>query len=163
MSDSDLTLGQRLVGVSFNPSGNEKVNTVKQLFADIIDILTENGGAELKLQELFTDMAVNQVVIAQMTAVKALTWGGTPVVVEEVEIDDIDPSTPDAPQDAAPTPDPTPEPVPAPEPQPEPTPPAADPVPTQIPVTSPEPETPNEPTPPVPVEPSPPIQHTIIQ
>lgn len=35
--EKELTLGQRLVGVTFNPSKNKDVDEVKQMAADLID------------------------------------------------------------------------------------------------------------------------------
>lgn len=39
MNDQNLTLGQRRVRLTFNPSGNPEVNDMKQRYADIIDTL----------------------------------------------------------------------------------------------------------------------------
>lgn len=45
-----MTFGEKAVGLTFNPSGDEKVNRAKQLMADAIDLLkdvelekTDNG------------------------------------------------------------------------------------------------------------------------
>lgn len=35
---NELTYGQQAVGLTFNPSGNEKVQKVKELYAEIIDL-----------------------------------------------------------------------------------------------------------------------------
>jgi hypothetical protein len=153
---SDQTLGQRLVGLDFNPSGNEKVNKVKQLFADIIDLVTEDAvNGEPKVQEQFTDLAVSQTVLAQMAAVKAITFEKAPKEpAVDPQVADLAPAaevTPPAP--AEPTP-------PAPEPTPEVTPPAPEPAPQPEP-TPPAPAAPIEP--PAPAEPAATPPHTIIQ
>ena len=37
-ADRELTFGEKAVGITFNPSGDEKVQKVKELYAQIIDI-----------------------------------------------------------------------------------------------------------------------------
>jgi len=146
---SNQTLGQRLVGLDFNPSGSEKVNKVKQHFADIIDLVTEGAESEAKLQEMFTDLAVAETIKAQMVVVKAITWEKKQPAVE-ASVETPTEMVPPAPAEPSPV---------------EPTPTIA-PEPTQIPVATPDPEPPVEPTPQavvVPAEP-PTIQpHIIIQ
>lgn len=78
MSDvqRELSFGEKAVGVTFNPSGDEKVTKVKQLYAEIIDLLTDgdldNGATGLKGRIL--GRAINDAMGAQMWAVKAITW-----------------------------------------------------------------------------------------
>ncbi len=70
-----LTYGQRAVGLSFNPSGDPRVEEAKIAFADIIDALHA-------LRETSTDpevkrhasIAITDTETAQMRTVKALTW-----------------------------------------------------------------------------------------
>ncbi len=71
----DMTRGQQLVGFNFNPSGDEKVAKVKQLCADLIDMLIDITPDSAAQREL-ADTAVKEVITAQMWAVKALTWKG---------------------------------------------------------------------------------------
>lgn len=77
MSDAqrELTFGEKAVGLTFNPSGNERVTKVKQLYAEIIDLLTDgnldNGANGLKGRIL--GRAINDAMGAQMWAVKAIT------------------------------------------------------------------------------------------
>lgn len=70
----ELTYGQKAVGITFNPSGDAKVNEVKELYAKIIDICAElrTGGQNEKSRLL--SMAISQAQIAQMCAVKGITW-----------------------------------------------------------------------------------------
>lgn len=77
----DLTFGQKLVGVKFNPSGNEKVDKVKQLMAEVIDIVVEKDNINLdnywsatNMNDFLKRLAVNELLTAQMAAVKYLTW-----------------------------------------------------------------------------------------
>jgi hypothetical protein len=72
----ELTFGQKAVGVTFNPSQNQAVASVKQKFADLIDDLDglrndPNMGAGVKRH---ASVAITDLETAQMRAVKALTW-----------------------------------------------------------------------------------------
>lgn len=76
MSEKELTFGEKAVGLDFNPSGNEKVAKIKALYAEIIDMLTDgeldNGATGLKGR--LTGRAINDAIVAQMLAVKVLTF-----------------------------------------------------------------------------------------
>ena len=69
------TFGTKAVGLSFNPSGDEKVQKIKELYAQIIDLCdslrTEAGKSEKA--RLFS-VAITEAQGAQMWAVKAITW-----------------------------------------------------------------------------------------
>lgn len=71
-----LTFGEKAVGLSFNPSKNPLVDSLKRKYASIIDDLnearkiTEDGEAKRYLST-----AITQAEISQMLAVKAVTWG----------------------------------------------------------------------------------------
>jgi len=77
-----LTFGEKAVGLTFNPSGDEKVNRAKQLMADAIDLLkdveiekTENGNKMISWEvNVFRTNAFNKIVDAQMALVKYITW-----------------------------------------------------------------------------------------
>lgn len=71
-----LTFGEKAVGLTFNPSGNENVIAIKRAYADIIDALDtlrtaagREGGAGRHFSVAITDAET-----AQMRAVKAITW-----------------------------------------------------------------------------------------
>jgi len=69
-----LTYGQKAVWIGFNPSNNKEVKKLKQLFADIIDILHL-----LRVQASWESVrhysvAITELETAQMRAIKALTW-----------------------------------------------------------------------------------------
>lgn len=76
----ELTYGEKAVGLTFNPSGNEQVQQIKVAYAKLIDQLywslivvsTEVWGAEEK-NELIRE-AIRQAQTAQMWAVKSVTW-----------------------------------------------------------------------------------------
>lgn len=72
---TDQTFGQKAVGMSFNPSGDDAVGQCKQKFADAIDQLQilrlTTESAEVKRM---CSVAITETQTAQMWAVKAITW-----------------------------------------------------------------------------------------
>ena len=72
---SELTFGQKAVGLSFNPGGSETVNQIKSQYAGIIDTLNDHRSAatdpEVKRQ---LSVAITEAQTSQMWAVKAVTW-----------------------------------------------------------------------------------------
>jgi hypothetical protein len=72
---TEQTLGQKLVGLSFNPSGDETVNKVKTLCAEVIDLLDKQALESPEgLKNKICSDAIQQMITAQMWAVKAVTW-----------------------------------------------------------------------------------------
>jgi hypothetical protein len=70
-----LTFGQKAVGLTFNPSGDDAVTKIKQSYADIIDQLNEVRESEGKSEKArLASAAITEAQGAQMWAVKALTW-----------------------------------------------------------------------------------------
>jgi hypothetical protein len=68
--------GKRLVGFTFNPSGDPKVAQLKGLFAEIIDICADDlgkMGEEGDTGPLYRE-AIMRTLDAQMWTVKAATW-----------------------------------------------------------------------------------------
>lgn len=72
--ERELTRGERLVGLKFNPAGNEKVNKLKQLYAEAADLLYDLETTD-SMQIGIVKHALDQTLDAQMSAVKAVTWG----------------------------------------------------------------------------------------
>ena len=71
----ELTFGQKAVGVTFNPSGDEIVNKVKQEFADLIDLMNlKRQESESSEQKRLCSMAITEMQTSQMWVVRALTW-----------------------------------------------------------------------------------------
>ncbi|EMB3082303.1 hypothetical protein U8233_002279 [Providencia rettgeri] len=69
------TLGQKLVGVSFNPSGNIMVDAVKQNAADTIDLIQDSMQRATSEEALMIhNEAIRRIMDAQMWSVKAITW-----------------------------------------------------------------------------------------
>ena len=69
------TFGQKAVGLSFNPSGDDAVSECKQHFADAIDQMNDlrNSASSPEVKRM-ASVAITELQIAQMWAVKALTW-----------------------------------------------------------------------------------------
>lgn len=70
------TFGEKAVGLSFNPSGDDAVANCKKEFAANIDRLNDlrnvpHQSAEIKRM---ASIAITEAQTAQMWAVKALTW-----------------------------------------------------------------------------------------
>lgn len=73
---SKLTFGQQLVGLSFNPSGDDKVNRAKQLCADLADLLKNDWQDDQEKTALYGQLhvhAMGEILNAQMNVVKVLT------------------------------------------------------------------------------------------
>lgn len=77
----ELTYGEKAVGITFNPGGDEKVNEVKALYAKIIDICDEmrnapigEGQKDSNDRNRLLSVAITQAQIAQMCAVKGITY-----------------------------------------------------------------------------------------
>ena len=70
----DNTYGQKAVGIGFNPSKNEKVQRLKELFAEAIDILNDDRGENRDERARLASVAITEAQTAQMWAVKAITF-----------------------------------------------------------------------------------------
>jgi len=72
-----MTFGEELVGITFNPSKDDKVSRAKQLCAELADLLNDhNESKPIKTQNsqrLFSH-AIGEILNAQMNVVKVLTY-----------------------------------------------------------------------------------------
>lgn len=71
-----MSYGQQAVGLTFNPSNDPTVQKLKELYAEIIDLvymLPVTPDQNFKSQ--LVRHAIMQAVDGQMDAVKAATWG----------------------------------------------------------------------------------------
>ncbi len=74
-ADRVLTYGEKAVGLTFNPSNDGNVQNVKQIYADLIDVLNElRNLTESGEQKRLYSIAITEAQAAQMWAVKAVTW-----------------------------------------------------------------------------------------
>ena len=74
-ADRELTFGEKLVGLTFNPSGDPKVQRVKELCAELADLLHEDYRASESslIKAQLYNHTVGQILNAQMNVVKVLT------------------------------------------------------------------------------------------
>lgn len=74
--EQELSFGQKAVGLTFNPSNDQTVQKVKELYAEIIDLCKQaqlTGDVPSERARLFS-IAITEAQGAQMWAVKAATW-----------------------------------------------------------------------------------------
>jgi hypothetical protein len=74
---ANQSFGQQLVGLSFNPSGDAKVQRAKELCAELADLVNNHYQAksvESDLEKTIYEHAIGEILNAQMNAVKLLTW-----------------------------------------------------------------------------------------
>lgn len=71
-----LTFGERLVGLNFNPSNDDKVGQAKKLFAQIADLVEEHKNRPEETTQLESQLyphTIGEILNAQMNVVKLLT------------------------------------------------------------------------------------------
>lgn len=70
-----LTFGQKVVGVRFNPSNQTEIDVCKQRIADAIDEMNDlRTKSTSQEQKRLCSVAITELQTAQMWAVKAFTW-----------------------------------------------------------------------------------------
>ena len=69
------SFGEQLVGLSFNPSGDADVHRVKELAAEMAEILKRRYSEDKRtpVKSLLFDHAVGEILNAQMNVVKVIT------------------------------------------------------------------------------------------
>lgn len=72
----ELTYGEKAVGLTFNPSGDPTVHKIKELYAEIIDLLIviPVSTSDTSIKGRILGRALNEAIGAQMWAVKATTF-----------------------------------------------------------------------------------------
>jgi DNA modification methylase len=70
-----LTFGEKLVGLTFNPSNDDKVSKAKRLCAELADLLYDDGQSQetTNLKSILEKNAYCEILNAQMNVVKVLT------------------------------------------------------------------------------------------
>ena len=81
MENREFTFGEKLVGLTFNPSGGEKVQKAEELCADLANLLNGSYNNPMPpneehrpLYELLFQKAIGDIIDAQMNVVKVLTF-----------------------------------------------------------------------------------------
>jgi hypothetical protein len=71
----ELTFGEQLAGLTFNPSGDPKVHRAKELCAELADLIKpEMNATASPLKRMLSEHAVGEILNAQMNVVKVLTF-----------------------------------------------------------------------------------------
>lgn len=72
---SPMTFGEKLVGLTFNPSNDDKVSKAKRLCADLADLLYEDqkNSETSELKNILLPATYAEILNAQMNVVKVLT------------------------------------------------------------------------------------------
>ena len=74
-TQTELTFGQKAVGLTFNPSGDDRVDACKRVLAMAIDQMDDLRGRSTSPEaKRLASIAITELQGAQMFAVKALTW-----------------------------------------------------------------------------------------
>lgn len=74
-AQTELTFGEKAVGLTFNPSGSAWVDNLKSHYAAVIDQLDKiRNETEDPEQKRLASIAITEAQGAQMWAVKAATW-----------------------------------------------------------------------------------------
>jgi hypothetical protein len=76
---TEQTFGERAVGLSFNPSGDDAVHLLKSAAASFIDLCHEaresiSDSTDDREKKRMYSIAITEAQTAQMWAVKAATW-----------------------------------------------------------------------------------------
>lgn len=71
----ELTFGEKLVGLNFNPSNDDKVSRAKKLCADLMDLVNEDrqNRETTQLESYLYPHVIGEILNAQMNVVKLLT------------------------------------------------------------------------------------------
>ncbi len=69
-----MSYGEKAVGLTFNPSGDERVQKIKELYAQIIDMMCDIRTPDTNEHNRLASIAITEAQTAQMWAVKAITY-----------------------------------------------------------------------------------------
>jgi hypothetical protein len=75
MTETEMTYGEKAVGLTFNPSNDDAVARCKLEFAAVIDRMNDlrNASDNPEVKRM-ASVAITEAQTAQMWAVKAITW-----------------------------------------------------------------------------------------
>ena len=72
---SEITYGEKAVGLTFNPSNDDNVSACKAGFAILINMMNDlRGTTDDPEVKRMASVAITEAQTAQMWAVKAITW-----------------------------------------------------------------------------------------
>jgi hypothetical protein len=71
----NLSFGETLVGLTFNPSGDPKVQRAKELCAELAELIKpEMNASASPLKRMLSEHTIGEILNAQMNVVKVLTF-----------------------------------------------------------------------------------------
>jgi hypothetical protein len=75
MTETEMTYGEKAVGLTFNPSNDDAVAQCKAEFAKVIDRMNDlRNTTDNQEVKRMCSIAITEAQTAQMWAVKAITW-----------------------------------------------------------------------------------------
>jgi hypothetical protein len=77
MENRELTFGEKLVGLTFNPSGDDKVQRAKELCAELADLIYKDYDNKEEVSDFYDylyEHTIGEILNAQMNVVKLLTF-----------------------------------------------------------------------------------------
>lgn len=74
-NQKEMTFGEKLVGLTFNPSNDDKVSRAKKLCAELMDLVNEDRANRetTQLEGYLYPHTIGEILNAQMNVVKLLT------------------------------------------------------------------------------------------
>lgn len=72
-----LSFGEKLVGLTFNPSGDPKVQRAKEICAELADLIYQDYDSKEEVTDFYDylyEHTVGEILNAQMNVVKLLTF-----------------------------------------------------------------------------------------
>lgn len=74
-TSTQLSFGQKLVGITFNPSNDDAVGKAKKLCAELADLINDHWSNKehTSLENILYQHTVGEILNAQMNVVKLLT------------------------------------------------------------------------------------------
>jgi hypothetical protein len=73
MDEQELSFGEQLVGIKFNPSDDSQVAQIKSKMAEVANLVNDYKGTGSYLENLIKGDALRSILHAQMAAVKLVT------------------------------------------------------------------------------------------
>ena len=77
MESKEMTFGEKLVGLTFNPSGDAKVQRAKEICAELANLIYQDYDNKEEVSDFYDylyEHTVGEILNAQMNVVKLLTF-----------------------------------------------------------------------------------------
>lgn len=76
-SKEEMSFGEKLVGLTFNPSGDEKIQKAKELCAELANLIYDDYDSKEEVTDFYDylyEHTIGEILNAQMNVVKLLTF-----------------------------------------------------------------------------------------